>query len=199
MLIQLGVFCRWPTLRSWQIIDIIWDIEPEYKYKKLRAGHICLLLLHWRNHIDAVTCTLFDVEPKATPLYVAISYMWSDIPETGDILANGFRLRVQKSAYMVLENQSLMWTPRLLWVDYICINQKDKEEKVSQIQLMKDIYSNAFFVPVCLQPSPIADNEAADDIKAYQFPGFLRLSENDKEVVKLSQPSMAADMIQELH
>jgi hypothetical protein len=64
---------------------------------------------------------------------------------------------------------------------------------------MKDIYSNAFFVPVCLQPSPIADNEAADYIKAYQFPGFLRLSENDKEVVKLSEPSMAADMIQELH
>jgi Heterokaryon incompatibility protein (HET) len=126
--------------------------------------------------------------------------MWSDTPETGDIRVNGFRFRAPKSAYIVLEDQGSMWTPRLLWIDSICINQKDKEEKVSQIQLMKNIYSNAFFVSVCLQPSPIASNEAADYIKAYQFPGFLGLSENDKkEVVKLSEPGMAADMIQELH
>jgi hypothetical protein len=75
-----------------------------------------------------------------------------------------------------------MRTPRLLWIDSICINRNDKEEKVSQIQLMKNTYSNAFFVSVCLQPTPIAGNEAADYIKAYQFPGVLRLSENDKEV-----------------
>jgi hypothetical protein len=65
-----------------------------------------------------------------------------------------------------------MWTPRLLWIDSIYINQKDKEEEVSQIQLMKSIYSNAFFVSVCLQPPPIAGNEAADYIKAYHIPEF---------------------------
>lgn len=120
-------------------------------------------------------------------------------PETGDVLVNGFRLQVPKSAHMVLENQSSIWTPLLLWIDSICINQKDREEKVSQIQLMKNIYSNSFFVSVCLQPSPITDNEAADYVKAYQFPGFLGLSKNDKHVVKLSEPGMAANMIQELH
>jgi Heterokaryon incompatibility protein (HET) len=118
MLIYYGIFYRWPTLRKGPIIDIIWDTEPEFEYKKLRPpGHIRLLLLHPRNPIDAINCTLFEVDSKAAPLYEAISYTWGDPLETGHIRANGFRLRVPKSAYTVLENRSSMWTPRLLWID----------------------------------------------------------------------------------
>ena len=167
MLIQLGIFYPWRTLQRWQIIDIIRGSERKYEYEKLRAPkNIRLLLLHRRNPIDAINCTLFEVDSKATPSYVAISYTWGDPLETDEIRVNGFRLRVPKSAYTVLENRSSIWKPRLLWIDSICINQNDKKEKASQMQLMKSIYSNAFFVSVCLQPPPIAGNEVADYVQS---------------------------------
>jgi hypothetical protein len=74
----------WPTFRKGQIIDIIWGDEPEYQYEKLRApGHIRLLLLHRRNPVDAISCTLFEVDSK--PLYEAISYTRGGSLETGEI------------------------------------------------------------------------------------------------------------------
>ncbi len=177
ILIQLGITTRRPTVRRWQIVDTLWGTEPQYEYKKLSApGNIRLLLLHRRNPIDAINCTLFEVDSKAAPSYEAISYTWGNPLETGDIRVNGFRLRIPKSAYTILDNRSSLWTPRLLWIDSICINQNDEEEKVSQIQLMKNIYSNARFVSVCLQPPSITGNEVAETIQNNQFPEFLGIS-----------------------
>jgi hypothetical protein len=200
MLIQLGLFYPRRTLRRWQIVDIIRNYEPEYEYEKLRAPrNIRLLLLHRRNPVDAINCTLFEVDSEAPPSYEAISYTWGDQLETDEIRVNGFRLRVPKSAYTALENRSSIWKPRLLWIDSICINQNDKKEKTSQIQLMKSIYSKAFFVSVCLQPPPIAGNDVAGSLQTSQFLEFMGISENGKnEVAKLSEPDLAADMIQEL-
>jgi hypothetical protein len=64
---------------------------------------------------------------------------------------------------------------------------------------MKSIYSKAFFVAVCLQPPPIAGNEVAGSVQAYQFLDLLGISEEGKnEAAQLSEPDMAADMIEEL-
>src|SRR5690349_15461535 len=40
--------------------------------------------------------------------------------------------------------------PRALWADAICINQKDLEERSSQVQLMTRIYSEASAVLIWL-------------------------------------------------
>ena len=47
---------------------------------------------------------------------------------------------------------------RILWIDAICIDQKNDEERAQQIQLMAKIYSQASRVLVWL-------GEAADDIE----------------------------------
>jgi hypothetical protein len=200
ILIQLGITTPRPTLRRWQIVDTIRGTEPQYEYTKLSApGNIRLLLLHRRNPIDAINCTLFEVNSKAAPSYEAISYTWGNPLETDHLWVNGFRLRIPKSAYTVLDNRSSLWTPRLLWIDSICVNQDDEEEKVSQIQLMKNIYSNALFVSVCLQPPSITGNDVAETLQNNQFLEFLGISHDGRNVVAaLSEPGMAADLIEEL-
>jgi hypothetical protein len=42
----------------------------------------------------------------------------------------------------------------LIWIDSLCINQDDDEEKASQVQLMGNIYSQAYFVSVMLAQGP---------------------------------------------
>jgi Heterokaryon incompatibility protein (HET) len=42
-----------------------------------------------------------------------------------------------------LDHLSISDRPRKLWVDALCINQKDYSEKSQQIQKVKDIYARA--------------------------------------------------------
>jgi hypothetical protein len=41
---------------------------------------------------------------------------------------------------------------QLLWVDALCINQQDPQERASQVALMGDIYSQAEYVLAFLSP-----------------------------------------------
>lgn len=43
--------------------------------------------------------------------------------------------------------------PRKLWVDALCINQKDMEEKSQQVQMMRDIYKKAKDAVIWIGPA----------------------------------------------
>ncbi|KAE9369095.1 heterokaryon incompatibility, partial [Stipitochalara longipes BDJ] len=87
------------------------------------------------------------------PSYEAISYTWGNANLREHIWVNGKALNVPKSCYTILSNRSSVWKPQLLWIDAVCINQKDEDEKNTQVPLMRDIYTKAFIVSVCLQTS----------------------------------------------
>jgi hypothetical protein len=51
-----------------------------------------------------------------------------------------------------------MWHSRLVWIDAICINQEDLEERSSQVQLMRDLYQRSARVLVWLGNLPTAND-----------------------------------------
>ena len=87
------------------------------------------------------------------PRYIALSYTWG--PATNyDLLGATARITVIIDGQDIEVHQNLhdalgILGPRfetagcLLWVDYICINQADNEERSTQVMLMKDIYERA--------------------------------------------------------
>jgi hypothetical protein len=78
----------------------------------------------------------------AIPQYVALSYCWGDAPFGELIECNGERLAVTPSLNFALRTlRSLDYN--LVWVDQVCINQKDYRERGSQVRLMPKIYSSA--------------------------------------------------------
>ncbi|KAE9365706.1 hypothetical protein N431DRAFT_287711, partial [Stipitochalara longipes BDJ] len=92
----------------------------------------------------------FDLAPK----YMALSYTWGSNEKTGTTLVNGKSFSVTKnlghalgSVFPLLEEHDMY-----LWVDAICINQEDLDEKAIQIGLMKLIYDNASEVVAWLGP-----------------------------------------------
>lgn len=71
-------------------------------------------------------------------------------PCTNTIVLNGYKHEVTKNVYDILLRRSSLLRNTTIWIDSLCINQKDKIEKNHQVPMMKTIYQNASHVFVCL-------------------------------------------------
>ncbi|RYP17456.1 hypothetical protein DL765_004502 [Monosporascus sp. GIB2] len=93
------------------------------------------------------------------PPYEALSYQWgeeSESPPTVEI--NGILKAITPNLHSALRHIRKQLEERTLWVDAICINQVDDDEKNIQVQGMAAIYQQAERVLVWLgDPSPDSD------------------------------------------
>jgi hypothetical protein len=86
--------------------------------------------------------------------YEALSYTWDNQKPTRDITCNEKSLCVTENVFQALRHlRSRRARKRILWIDAICINQKDQAEKTSQVSMMGDIYARAHRVNVWLSRS----------------------------------------------
>ena len=92
------------------------------------------------------------VSLRDEPLYGALSYVWGDQSVKETILVNGQEFSVTVNLAAALQKLGGYWEiahkergspPFRIWIDALCINQKDTEEKVRQIELMGYIYYHA--------------------------------------------------------
>ena len=132
----------------------------QYRYTKLASDHsIRLLKLHPpatgspdSTTDDFISCELEEVALADNPKYEALSYAWGVFPRdfpvvvvmpamarTGKITA----LFTNPSLYTALKRLRHPTQTRALWIDQLCINQEDDDEKSKQVVLMADIYKNA--------------------------------------------------------
>ena len=90
--------------------------------------------------------------------YDAISYVWGAAPASVKIMCNKKPLLITSTALQMLQylhRHQKNGRRRRIWIDAICINQEDKEEKRMQIPLMRGIYSRAASVIVWMGPSTL--------------------------------------------
>lgn len=89
-------------------------------------------------------------EPTKVVPYRCLSYTWGDQTEKYSILVNGRQMEVGRNLYTFLELAQLKFPAKSLWIDAICINQSDFEEKSLQVQRMGIIFSRALEVVIWL-------------------------------------------------
>ncbi|KAF4563714.1 hypothetical protein EYR36_002955 [Pleurotus pulmonarius] len=80
------------------------------------------------------------------PEYTALSYTWGDPTFDSEIIVNGRRLPITSSleaALRTLQGSADDAEYLSLWIDQICINQNDTNDKSVQVPLMKQIYASA--------------------------------------------------------
>ena len=82
--------------------------------------------------------TLGDV-----PKYDCLSYTWTKEKPTCPIQCNGQTTYVRPNLFAVLRRLRHSSQTKALWIDAICINQDDPEEKNHQVPLMHRIYHGA--------------------------------------------------------
>ncbi|KAI0905078.1 heterokaryon incompatibility protein-domain-containing protein [Ustulina deusta] len=149
--------------------------NAENNAKKKVEKHIRLL------HLDAsaqeiLTGRLYVASLSNSPRFDALSYVWAchidrtDCgPGGGCCELNGpyavqcgrARVPITKNGYLALQSLTKQLGPITIWVDSICINQGDKDERSEQVKLMKDIYSFAQTTYIWLDDTVAASNPVA--------------------------------------
>ncbi|WKT46710.1 hypothetical protein QSH57_011584 [Fusarium oxysporum f. sp. vasinfectum] len=92
-----------------------------------------------------------------SPGYYAISYTWGDGGFTDEIAINGQSMMVTENCRYALTQvsdryPSLPGKAVFIWIDSICINQADNDEKSFQVAMMGNIYTKASQVLACVGP-----------------------------------------------
>ncbi|KAI0190825.1 heterokaryon incompatibility protein-domain-containing protein [Astrocystis sublimbata] len=119
-----------------------------------------------------------DTEPT-TLKYIAISYTWGDVDPSIRIQVDGHCFFITPNLYSALKRIRKQHESVMVWVDALCINQRNKEEQSQQVGLMTAIYSRAESVIAWLGPD--SDNSTL----AFQLMQELIEHEDDKSISEI--------------
>jgi hypothetical protein len=148
---------------------------------------IRILTLEPGNQDDQIYCSLniahfFSPNLSGMPSYEALSYVWGEQRITELIECSGKQTSVTTSlasALRVLRHSS---EPRRLWVDQLCIDQTNVDERNHQVRIMSLIYRVASRVLVWLGPDIRNEAEVAFNLLeqlARQNDGYPNLLTTD--------------------
>lgn len=153
-----------------------------------------------RTQVEAKLCTI-ALDSSAD--FFALSYVWGDANTTVPIKLDGHEFPVTINLYIALANLrnrydvnrrphdstfcslsnienkgnwenwpnvAMYW-----WIDAICINQRDNEERAKQIPRIKDLYARATRVVIWITPAIFSTDysEAVQIIKRFPIIGML--------------------------
>ncbi|RYO85568.1 hypothetical protein DL762_005133 [Monosporascus cannonballus] len=110
---------------------------------------IRILTLQPGGFEEPLRCSITTADLDTSPVYNALSYVWgapssSNIPGN-TVLLDGHPFPVTTNLLMALRH---LRPPAgagatALWVDAVCINQQDLDERRHQVTMMRDIYASA--------------------------------------------------------
>lgn len=87
-------------------------------------------------------CVCFSLRESSIP---KLSYVWGDDTRCKPLLVDGNLMSITVSLDAALRHLMLFQDlpKQQIWIDAVCINQDDSEEKSWQVRMMKEIYLNA--------------------------------------------------------
>lgn len=136
------------TMTSPEKIDIGSSAGAALVYKDVASLDVVqeqIRILHlepgWGS--TPISCTIHRISLTShpPPKYEALSYTWGDPKATREIIVNGYLVNVTFNLYSALYRLRQSEEMRVLWVDALCINQTDVDERGQQVGLMGKIYS----------------------------------------------------------
>lgn len=143
---------------------------PEYHYSPLSASNIRLLrLLPSGDNPKHLQCELIEYPlnhyDKSSHPYEALSYVWGSEDKPESITVKDQVLHITRNLYIALLRLQDHLCSRVIWIDAICIDQKNKEEKADQIPLIAEIYAKARRVLVWLGEAENNSDRALEEIR----------------------------------
>jgi hypothetical protein len=119
-------------------------------YRPLRGNQFRLLTILAGSDTGPIACSLNGHNIGTAPDYEALSYVWGDRCHPLTITVNGKIFQVTRNLYAALRRLRLPDQNRRIWIDAICIDQQNTDERSHQVQRMAQIYSAAVQVVVWL-------------------------------------------------
>jgi len=145
----------------------------DYQYRPLaNDGNTRFIQLYPAAHFEDpirvdIVEQAYDASKTQDPVsYEALSYAWGADEDSAYIFVGAnSRLRVRRNVTQILrylrDGNTPGCTTRTLWIDAICINQADDEEKGMQVTMMGNIYA-------CAKSVLVWTGEPGCDLQALQ-------------------------------
>jgi hypothetical protein len=129
---------------------------------------------------DRIECTLTTTMLDNPGAFEALSYVCGSSNDPKKVIVDGIPLEVTDNLYSALLHLRDQNSIRHLWVDAICINQFDTEERNEQVANMANVYRKAFRVLVWI------GLETPSSVAAFRFMAhsYRRTPFNRKELTK---------------
>ena len=99
---------------------------------------------------DTIRCRFTVASLDHRPHYEALSYVWGDSTRAHSIRVDDRFMPVTDNLYAALRRLRLRDKDLTLWVDALCINQSNLNEKMHQVSRMAEIYKQASQVIIWL-------------------------------------------------
>ncbi|KAK4119748.1 HET-domain-containing protein [Parathielavia appendiculata] len=172
-------------------------IASSYTYVPLSANikrPIRLLTLLPGPRDADIQCLLTDADLDGVGReedagFEALSYVWGDMSNTTPIQIGNAISDIGQNLRSALLHLRYEDRPRTLWVDAVCINQDDIDERSSQVALMGDIYTKATRVVVWLGCPCCLLGTVGPDLSSY------RREELKEQVVKVERLFIAIKLL----
>lgn len=130
-------------------------VSSSFSYQPLSTQSNCTRFVHIepaQSEDEAISCSLVQIPFGDRPTFDAMSYMWGE-REGADchtILLHGVDHHVGENLYDALRHLRRGCQGKLFWIDAICIDQNNLDERNQQVQMMHQIYFRAQTVIVWL-------------------------------------------------
>ena len=105
-----------------------------------------ITLLEPRDEDAIVECRLEHVSLTSLLKYKALSYCWGDATDTKEIIVNDCAIRITANLEEALRRLRLSESGSFIWIDALCIDQMNIDERDWQVLRMRDIYRQAEIV-----------------------------------------------------
>lgn len=127
---------------------------------------IRLLTLNPGHFRDDIHCSLSNFSLNECPPYEALSYVWGAGGSNRQIFVGGLPKNVTRNLEIALRHLRHVSQTRVLWIDAICIDQRDIPERNTQVIHMGDVYRSAFRVIAWLGEEDEDSDLAYDALEA---------------------------------
>jgi len=134
----------------------------------LAEDEMRLLVLNPGSFQDPVYGQLQQVPLDAQTSYEALSYIWGDDNGCSTMTLGGKVLPITKNLECALRHLRDKEGPRVIWIDAVCINQWDDEERSKQVAIMGAIYNKATAVCAWLGAASDASDCVFDVLQEFQ-------------------------------
>jgi hypothetical protein len=147
-------------------MDLITTRSPRPVYDRLQGSEIRLMRFEGdSSHPSSIRMQLETFELHEAPPYIALSYVWGDARDTQPIDIGSKSLEITRNLFSALlnirtlssyfeaglsQNHDGAEAKLFLWIDAICIDQENVDERSDQVPRMTQIYSSAYSVLIWL-------------------------------------------------
>ncbi|KAJ4303532.1 hypothetical protein N0V90_002428 [Kalmusia sp. IMI 367209] len=191
-----------PGHGRFQVNDLYHALPLDPTRKEIRLAHV------WQRCPDprepkyyqlAIGLSVVSLMDDPPPTYKALSYVWNEqVPVEDSVTTDNFlKSSNNQGLYMALKQLSEDGNELVIWVDALCINQKDDEEKASQVAMMATIYQSAEEVIAWLGTESKKITRALSIVEAWANFATSNCDELTKLEASLLDPAEAAVVFSE--